>query len=408
MRRPLWMGIFAACLIPFVLTLGNSMMVPVIPVMQSAFGISPTQASLLITAYSVIAVVLMPVAGFISDRASRKHIAMAALGVAAIGGCVAAIGAAIAHSYSWVLVGRIVQGVGAAFAMPLALPLAGDLAAEGDRGRAAGLTEVGNTVGKLVSPMLGALLATWAFFAPFWAVFALCGALSIAIAWMVRGPLRPVARAPKKGLWRSAFRQHAALLTATYVSGAAGMLCLFGGLVSLSESLADRAHVPEWQNGLLLSVPQAMLCAASLVTGLWLARTRARSRVIIPLGFAITALAFGAAGLARGMGWQVAATSVGTYGIGTAITAVDANLATAVPREVRGSLSSLYTSARFLGPTFGPPLASWLLGFGASAPSFVLAAIALAAGILCAALLHRRSAQEGDTTAKAGREAVQT
>ena len=124
MRRPAWLGILAASLIPFVLTLGNSMMVPVVPVMQSTFGVTPTAASLLITAYSVIAVVLMPVAGFLSDRMSRRRLAIAALAVAAAGGGVAPLGSSAAHSYAWVLLGRIVQGVGAAFSMPLALPRA--------------------------------------------------------------------------------------------------------------------------------------------------------------------------------------------------------------------------------------------------------------------------------------------
>ncbi|ACV59614.1 MFS transporter [Alicyclobacillus acidocaldarius] len=407
MRRPAWLGILAASLIPFVLTLGNSMMVPVVPVMQSTFGVTPTAASLLITAYSVIAVVLMPVAGFLSDRMSRRRLAIAALAVAAAGGGVAALGASAAHSYAWVLLGRIVQGVGAAFSMPLALPLASDLADPHGRGRAAGFTEVGNTVGKLMSPILGALLATWAFFAPFWAVFALCGTLSATIAWMVPERRAPVPRSHLPAAWRLAFRAHAKLLTATYLSGAVSMLCLFGGLVSLSESLADSAHVPEWQNGLLLSIPQAMLCLASLVTGLFSDRWKAPSRAAIALGLAWTAASFGAASASQDMAWQIAAVSLGAYGIGTAITAIDASLATALSHEVRGTLSSLYTSARFLGPTLGPPLASWLQGFGARTPYAVLSAIALAAAIAIAPLL-RRSTQDGESAAREQRQAAHT
>ncbi|AEJ44796.1 MFS transporter [Alicyclobacillus acidocaldarius] len=405
MRRPAWLGILAASLIPLILTLGNSMMVPVVPVMQSAFGITPTAGSLLITAYSVIAVALMPVAGFLADRMSRRRLAMAALAVAAVGGGIAAVGASAAHSYAWVLGGRVVQGVGAAFAMPLALPLAGDLAEEGGRGRAAGFTEVGNTLGKLMSPVLGALLATWAFFAPFWAVFALCGSLSAAIAWMIPERRARVPRVPHAAAWRVAFRTHAPLLTATYLSGAVSMLCLFGGLVSLSESLADGAHVPEWQNGLLLSIPQAMLCLASLLTGLVSDRWKAPSRAAIALGLAWTAASFGAASARQDMAWQIASVSLGAYGIGTTITAIDACLATALAHEVRGSLSALYTSARFLGPTLGPPLASWLQAFGARTPYAVLGAIALAASLTSGALLWR-SARGGEPAAGDARPAA--
>ena len=46
--------------IPLVMTLGNSMLIPVLPAMESELGISPFQSSMIITIYSIVAIILIP------------------------------------------------------------------------------------------------------------------------------------------------------------------------------------------------------------------------------------------------------------------------------------------------------------------------------------------------------------
>ncbi|GMA56904.1 hypothetical protein GCM10025858_14070 [Alicyclobacillus sacchari] len=86
------------------------MMIPVLPILQRKLDISAFQSSLIITAYSIIAIVLIPVAGFVSDRIGRKRVILPALAMTAVGGLVAGIGASLFHSYGWVLAGRFIQG----------------------------------------------------------------------------------------------------------------------------------------------------------------------------------------------------------------------------------------------------------------------------------------------------------
>jgi ACDE family multidrug resistance protein len=50
--------------IPLVMTLGNSMLIPVLPMMENEIGISPFQSSMIITIYSIVAIILIPLAGF--------------------------------------------------------------------------------------------------------------------------------------------------------------------------------------------------------------------------------------------------------------------------------------------------------------------------------------------------------
>ena len=50
--------------IPLVMTLGNSMLIPVLPSMEKKLSISAFQTSMIITVYSIVAIFLIPVAGY--------------------------------------------------------------------------------------------------------------------------------------------------------------------------------------------------------------------------------------------------------------------------------------------------------------------------------------------------------
>src|SRR3954469_2536262 len=76
--------------IPLVMTLGNSMLIPVLPAMERELSISPFQASMIITVYSIVAIFLIPVAGYLSDHIGRKKVIIPSLLLAAIGGLISA------------------------------------------------------------------------------------------------------------------------------------------------------------------------------------------------------------------------------------------------------------------------------------------------------------------------------
>ncbi|GIQ62794.1 hypothetical protein PACILC2_13620 [Paenibacillus cisolokensis] len=59
--------------IPLISTLANSMLIPVLPSISRELKISSLQVSMLITVYAVAAILLIPVAGYLSDRYGRKR-----------------------------------------------------------------------------------------------------------------------------------------------------------------------------------------------------------------------------------------------------------------------------------------------------------------------------------------------
>ncbi|WP_336469849.1 MFS transporter [Bacillus massiliigorillae] len=158
--------------IPLVMTLGNSMLIPALPLIEKQLHISAFKSSLLITCYSIASILLIPIAGYLSDKYGRKKIILPSLAIVLIGGLVSGFAASnMEHPYWMIIVGRILQGIGAAGAAPIVLPLIGDLYKnDDDASSALGIIETSNTFGKVLSPILGAVFAAIIWYLPFYLI----------------------------------------------------------------------------------------------------------------------------------------------------------------------------------------------------------------------------------------------
>src|SRR4051795_6549144 len=128
MEKKQTLGLISLASVPLVMTLGNSMLIPVLPIMEKTLHISSFQTSLIITIYSGLTTILIPIAGFLSDRIGRKKVIIPSLIAAGIGGMISGWAAwKLNDPFSMILIGRIFQGIGAAGASPIVLPFIGDM-----------------------------------------------------------------------------------------------------------------------------------------------------------------------------------------------------------------------------------------------------------------------------------------
>ncbi len=258
--------------IPLIMTLGNSMLIPVLPMMEKKLDITKLQSSYIITVYSIVAIFLIPIAGFLSDKYGRKIVMIPSLIIAGIGGIVAGWAAWKMDSpFTFIIIGRILQGVGAAGAFPIVLPLVGDMfKREKDVSTTLGVIETSNTFGKVLSPILGSLLAGLIWFLPFFSipVFSLISILLIMfLVKKPEGDKHQLSFGRFSKNTKEIFKEHWRWLIAIFLIGAILMFILFGLLFYLSSILEDQYGYKGVKKGFLLAIPLAALCIASFTAG---------------------------------------------------------------------------------------------------------------------------------------------
>ena len=90
-------------------------------------------------------------------------------------------------AYWTILGGRLLQGIGAAGAFPIVIPLVGDMFDDEKQvSKSLGIIETSNTFGKVISPILGAALAVWLWYLPFMAIPVLCLLSLVLVIFLVK------------------------------------------------------------------------------------------------------------------------------------------------------------------------------------------------------------------------------
>ncbi len=393
MSAPKKKDLLAISSIPLIMTLGNSMLIPVLPGMRSQLNVSSFQVSLIITVYSVVAIFLIPVAGFLSDRFGRKKVIVPSLILTGLGGLLCGIASVwFGNAYLWILVGRFIQGIGAAGAFPIVMPLVGDLFQEEAQVSAGlGIVETSNTFGKVLSPILGSLLAALIWYAPFWAIPVLCAASLLMVWFMVKVPKKKSQDKPPRipDFFKSVktlFKEKGRWLYAIFALGGISMFVVFGTLFYLSEMLEDEHGMHGVLKGSMLAIPTAALCVCSFGTGKLIGDHKKRMKwfnlagVVLLSAAALACAWFGENSLLLDM----TLISLSSAGVGIALPCLDAFITEGIEKEQRGTVTSFYSSMRFIGVAAGPPVASVMLKPSAG-PFFYLAAGLGAVAVLLSA-----------------------
>lgn len=379
-------SIISVASIPLIMTLGNSMLIPVLPIMEKKLEITKLQSSLVITVYSIVAIFLIPVAGFLSDKYGRKIVIIPSLIIAGIGGLISGWAAWKMNSpYTAILIGRVLQGVGAAGAFPIVLPLIGDMfKRDKDVSATLGVVETSNTFGKVLSPILGSILAGIIWFLPFLSIplFSLVSVLLI--IFLVKKPKGDRHKLSFGRFFKNIkviFSEHWHWLTAVFIIGAILMFVLFGMLFYLSSILEDEYGYGGIKKGLLLAIPLAALCMSSFISGKWIKDNLYKMKWISFFGILLMGSMITVALLSAKFLFLVIIFTLCGVGIGAALPCLDAMLTQSIEKEMRGTITSVFSSMRFAGVAAGPPVIASMMNHG-KGMIFLLAGLSTLAAIL--------------------------
>lgn len=380
------MSIVAIGSIPLIMTLGNSMLIPILPQMKKSLDLSQMEVSLTITVFSIAGALFIPVVGYLSDRFSRKIIIIPSLILFGIGGLMAGLGAFILpNAYAWILIGRTVQGMGAAGTAPVAMALAGDLFKGGEQSRVLGIFEASNGLGKVLSPIIGSLLALMVWYSVFYAfpVFSLLSLVLVSIYVKEKRNRQapPPFRKYAKGLL-TVFKHEGRWLFTTYLAGGTCLFTLFGILFYLSDILEGEYKIDGITKGLILAIPLLIMVTTSYITGSKIGKNLEKMKRIAVIGFLLMTFSYGSLVFFEKIVPFILVLGISSVGAGLILPCVNSIITGAVGKERRGFVTSLYGSVRFLGVAAGPPVFTRLMEWSRTGMFTTLAIFTFFVGLL--------------------------
>ena len=385
------------CGVPFVMVLGDSMLIPVFPQMKDAMSLTQFQVGLIITFFSLPAGMLIPFAGFLSDRFGRKVIIVPALFLYGFGGLVSGFAALLLENpFPILLAGRVLQGLGAGGTYQLAMALTGDIFQSEERTKALGLLEASNGLGKVISPILGALVAGIVWYAPFFLYSIVTYPIALGVWFLVKEPKHERAKESLKEYWQKlcdVFKQKGKVLLASYFSGMVVLFTLFGVMSWVSDILESEHHIYGLTKGFVLAIPVTAMAVTSYLSGMWLTKHPQWSKVAIIAGTTgVTAVLLLTALFTKIYPFMLMLLLLGVC-IGAVLPPVNAIITGATKADKRGIVTSLYGTVRFFGVAIGPPLFGLAVQHGRWT-MFIGAAVITAAAAAAAFLITTPQRQE--------------
>ena len=339
--------IFASTLVS---VMGVSLISPALPTIQAAWNISASQASLLISAFTIPGVVLTPFIGLTSDRIGRKQVLVPSLFLFGVSG----VAIVFVDGFTTILGLRVIQGIAGSAIMSLTVTLLGDLFSGERRSSLIGLNAAILAIGAAGYPLLGGGLALLSWTAPF-----VCFALGIIVALAGSAILsEPDSSRDSSGL---SYIINAAQAVPTWT--AIGLyMAIFGIFVILYGAqltvipfiLNESYNLSSGVIGLLLGLPAVTMGMTSSQSSRLL-HYLSPSR-LIALGFVTYGIGMTLAALTHSLTILAGALFLFGIGQGFAEPITDTALNALTPDTFRGGIMSIRTSVLQFGTTLGPPV----------------------------------------------------
>jgi MFS family permease len=330
---------------------------PVLPEIQSIFGVSASRAGLFITLYALPGILLAPFIGALADRVGRRYVLSGCLTIFGLAGTAIAF----TNDFMIALGLRIVQGFAAGSILSaLAMTVVGDRYDGSRHDSVMCVTSALLSLGTAVYPFVGGYLAARAWNAPF-----LMYAFALPVAGVVFLSLDDAEVSPTSN-GRGYVREALQTVPTGKAVGLYGVMFLsftlvFGGLYTvLPFYLATEFGVGSTTVGLITS-------SVLVVTGLISTQNgrlalRASPTTLLVTGFACYAVSLLGVALAGDLPLLAGSLLVFGVGIGLITPTLFAGLSALAPDHVRAGVMSLQTTTIGLSQVVGPALFTLAVG----------------------------------------------
>jgi MFS family permease len=367
----------------FLVSLGYSVAVPVLPDLQAAFDISAAQVVLTTSIWGAARLVMDLPLGFLVERLHTGRLLVGGTVISAVGGFIAAA----APTFAVMLAGRAVSGVGTAIVAYVAILSLLDLSEANRKGRALGIYQAVQQAGTSLSPVaagFASVVGGWPAAFAVASVAALASSLTLIVTGAIKhqstsrkgghggGAVRADGRTDDEPAVEARMREvRPVLLSIDYATFA--LFIVTGGLVLTGIPLfgSDRLGMDAAGIGLVLGIATAMRFFIGLA-GAELS-DRIGRRVVLLSGMALMIVPLLVFSLVDSIFWFVVVTWVlaaGRFGNSMPI----AMLSDYAPPSRLGRLVAINRFVADLGLVVGPLAVGILIDIGGFAPPFLVAA----------------------------------
>ncbi|WP_255198639.1 MFS transporter [Halorarius litoreus] len=330
--------------------LGVPLVAPALPVIRDAFGVTDAQASLLVSAYFVVGIVVSPFIGILADRFGRRRVLVPSLLLFGLAG-----GATVlATDFTTVLVLRAIAGTAAAGIFVTTVTIVGDAFEGVQRNAVLGVNTAVLSAGAAIFPIVGGALVAVSWETPFLSyllALPLAGVAAVALeeperarsardVAYLRGAARAVATRGTAGLYTTSFLTEVLLFGTVFTALPLLLPAEFG----LGPLLV----------GLVLTATEVTAIVAAALNGRF-ARRLSNGR-LIAFGFACYGVGLVVAWAAPTVLLVAVGVAVFGAGVGLTMPCVDAEMSERVSGHYRAGALSLRNSTTFLGRAVGPVL----------------------------------------------------
>ncbi len=372
--------------VPFIMVLGNSMLIPEFPQIKAALNISQFQVGLLITVFSISAGIAIPFLGYLCDQIGRIKVIVPALLVYGIGGVISGLAALMLDNpYNIILVGRVVQGIGAAGTAPIVMALIGDIFQSQQRSEALGIIEAANGVGKVLSPILGSAIGLFSWIALFFSYAILAVPIAAGVWFLGEEGKKPEKQSLKEYLGKTAdiFKEKGFSLIATILTGMLVLFVLFGLLSYFSDILESKYDIKGFIKGLVIAIPILFMSITSYTTGHFLKKIKKYFKISIISGMVLVTIMLVILYYFESLVVYLTFFSLLGIGTGLVLPSVNTMVTSSSKTSQRGVITSIYGAARFGGVAIGPPIFTFFeeiskltMHYGAAGISFIVLILA--------------------------------
>lgn len=331
-------------------------LIPLLPEYQEQFGLTKTQAGLVVSAYSIVVLVLSLPVGWLADRVGPRRLTIVGVGLMAVSTPAYAFGTDF-----WALMAaRGLQGAASAISWTAALAWLMTVNPPGRRGRVLGTATGAGTAGILIGPVFGGVLGSlFGIRAPFIVLGVVAAALTIAALFTSTPPKSEFEPAGLTVVAKRAFGETAIV--------AAGILILLAAVVGGAiETLVPLHLGRDGYSSAAITVVLALTGLLSVITNRTVGQLSDRisgRRIALwscagtLVGVALLAVAPTAAAVAV-VFIAITPPISGLYGIGYPMSARGADRAGLGHSSVFGLINVIWGAGFVVGPAAGAAIAA--------------------------------------------------